>query len=213
MTSIIGFTDSILDGTIPPEKAKEYLEICLSEERRLSRLVTELMDVSRIESGVQKLEYSDFDINECIRRQIIKYEERITEKNLNVNVAFDTDSCICRCDKDAITRVVINLLDNAIKFSGQNGEIGVDVNQRSGKVYVSIQNTGQGIDSTDIKHVFDKFYKTDKSRGLDKKGIGLGLYLVKNIMVLHGETIDVESEPGKYTKFTFTLTPSKTASK
>lgn len=213
MTSIIGFTDSILDGTIPPEKAKEYLEICLSEERRLSRLVTELMDVSRIESGVQKLEYSDFDINECIRRQIIKYEERITEKNLNVNVAFDTDSCICRCDKDAITRVVINLLDNAIKFADQNGEISVDVNQRSGKVYVSIQNTGQGIDSTDIKHVFDKFYKTDKSRGLDKKGIGLGLYLVKNIMVLHGETIDVESEPGKYTKFTFTLTPSKTASK
>ncbi len=213
MTSIIGFTDSILDGTIPPEKSREYLEICLSEERRLSRLVTELMDVSRIESGVQKLEYSDFDINECIRRQIIKYEERLTEKNLHVSVEFDTDSCMCRCDKDAITRVVINLLDNAIKFSNPDGEISVDVKQRSGKVYVSFKNSGAGIEASDIKHIFDKFYKTDKSRGLDKKGIGLGLYLVKNIMVLHGETIDVKSEPGKFTEFTFTLTPSKTQPK
>ncbi len=209
MTSIIGFTDSILDGTIPPEKAKDYLEICLSEERRLSRLVTELMDVSRMESGTSKLEYSDFDINECIRRQIIKYEERIVEKSIEVNASFDTDSCSCRCDKDSITRVVINLLDNAIKFCNPEGRIDVDVRQHSGKVYVSVTNTGAGIDPSDIKHIFDKFYKTDKSRGLDKKGIGLGLYLVKNIMLQHNETITVKSEPGKHTTFTFTLTPSK----
>lgn len=213
MTSIIGFTDSILDGTIPPDKAKEYLEICLSEERRLSRLVTELMDVSRIESGTQKLEYTDFDINECIRRQIIKYEDRIAVKNIEVIAEFDTDSCICRCDSDSITRVVINLLDNAIKFTPEGGRINVDVSMKYTKAYISFENTGAGIDPSDIKHVFDKFYKTDKSRGLDKKGIGLGLYLVKNILVLHGETIEVKSEPGKFTRFTFTLTLSKSSNK
>lgn len=213
MTSIIGFTDSILDGTIPPEKARDYLEICLSEERRLSRLVTELMDVSRMESGTVKLDYSDFDINECIRRQIIKYEERIVEKNIDVNASFDTDSCICLCDKDSVTRVVINLLDNAIKFCNTDGTIDVDVKTHSGKAYISVKNTGTGIDPADIKHVFDKFYKTDKSRGLDKKGIGLGLYLVKNILVQHGETITVKSEPGEFTVFTFTLTISKNPQK
>lgn len=213
MTSIIGFTDSILDGTIPPDKARNYLEICLSEERRLSRLVTELMDVSRIESGRQKLEYATFDINECIRRQIIKYEDRITEKNIEVSVVFETEQCLCFCDKDAITRVVINLLDNAIKFTPEKGRIEISVSKHSSKVYVSIENSGDGINREDLKHIFDKFYKTDKSRGIDKKGIGLGLYLVKNIMLLHEETIDAKSEQGKYTRFTFTLKPAKGNSK
>lgn len=212
MTSIIGFTDSILDGTIPPEKVNDYLEICLSEERRLSRLVTELMDVSRIESGGQKLEYASFDINECIRRQIIKYEERITEKQIDVNVEFETEQCFCLCDKDAITRVIINLLDNAIKFTPQNGFIKIAVGAKSSKIYVSFENSGDGIASDDLKHIFDKFYKTDKSRGIDKKGIGLGLYLVKNIMLLHGESIEAKSEPGQFTRFTFTLKPCKSNS-
>lgn len=205
MTSIIGFIDSILDGTIPKEKTGEYLEICLSEARRLSKLTTELLDVSRIESGNTKLEPEAFDINECIRRQIIKYQDRIAEKNLDITVEFEEDTCICFCDKDSITRVIINLLDNAIKFSINDGYIKIFVETHSGKAYISIENSGDGIPSSEIKHIFDKFYKTDKSRGLDKKGIGLGLYLVKNILSLHGENITVTSTEGEFTRFTFSL--------
>lgn len=209
MTSIMGFLESILDGTIPPEKSREYLEICLSESKRLSRLVNELMDLSKIESGVEKLNIESFDINECIRRQLIKYQDKITEKNISVSLEFDTEKCLCLCDKDAITRVFINLIDNAIKFTNTDGFINIDVKTHLGKTYVSIENSGQGIEEEDIKHIFDKFYKSDKSRSLDKLGIGLGLYLVKNIMVLHEETIEAKSVPGEYTRFTFTLKNAK----
>lgn len=205
MTSIIGFIDSILDGTIPKEDAPKYLKICLSEARRLSRLVNELMDVTRIERGIQKLDYSAFDVNECIRRQIIKYEEQILTKKLDVSCVFDQEKCLCYCDKDAITRVVINLIDNAIKFTREGGRIHIDVSARAGKACIAVENSGEGIAEEDIKHVFDKFYKSDKSRGLDKKGIGLGLYLVKNLLQLHNETIDAESIPGSMTRFSFTL--------
>ncbi len=209
MTSIIGFIDSILDGTIPKDKTKEYLDICLSEARRLSRLTTELIDVSRFESGNMKLTFEPFDINECIRRQIIKSEEKIAEKSLDVSVEFETDECICLCDTDAITRVFINLIDNSIKFADNEGYIKISVKSHSGKAYVTIENSGEGIDKHDLKHIFDKFYKTDKSRSLDKKGIGLGLYLVKNILSMHGENIEAESTLGEFTRFSFTLKSQK----
>ena len=209
MTSIIGFIDSILDGTIPKEQSSEYLSICLNEARRLSRLTTELMDISRIESGSAKLEMDAFDINECIRRQIIKYQDRISEKNIEILVEFEKDDCICFCDKDSVTRVIINLLDNAIKFVNNDGYIKIIVSTHSGKASVSFENSGNGIPKSELKHIFDKFYKTDKSRGLDKKGIGLGLYLVKNILSLHGENITAESEENKFTRFTFTLKLNK----
>lgn len=211
MTSIIGFIDSILDGTIPKEKADEYLKICLTEARRLSRLVTGIMDVSQVEFKMQKIEFEPFDINECIRRQIVKYQDKISEKDIEVFVEFDNEECICLCDSDSITRVVINILDNAIKFVNSSGYIKVDVHTSSGKAYVSIENSGNGISNKDLKHVFDKFYKTDRSRGLDKNGIGLGLYLVKNIISLHDESIEVSSEEGKFTRFTFTLKLDKSS--
>ena len=210
MTSIIGFIDSILDGTVPKEKAGEYLEICLSEARRLSKLVAELMDVSTLENGNTALEMVPFDINECIRRQIVKFQDRISEKKLEISVEFYEEECICLCDKDAVTRVCINLLDNAIKFADEDGFIKIKVTPHSGKAYITIENSGAGIPERDLKHVFDKFYKTDKSRGLDKKGIGLGLYLVKNLLSLHGENISVESTENEFTRFTFTLPVSKT---
>ncbi len=205
MTSIIGFIDSILDGTIPHDEAPKYLKICLSEARRLSRLVNELMDVTRIERGLQKLDCMPFDINECIRRQIIKYEEKIRTKRLDVSCDFEQEKCVCYCDKDAITRVIINLLDNAMKFTEEGGHIHIDVSLHGEKAYVSVENSGEGIAQEDVKHVFDKFYKSDKSRGLDKKGIGLGLYLVKNLLQLHNEPIYVESTPHAMTRFSFTL--------
>ena len=213
MTSIIGFIDSILDGTIPKEKTDEYLEICLAEARRLSKLTTELMDISRIESGNAKLDMDLFDINECIRLQVIKYQDRISEKNLEIIAEFEEDECICYCDKDSVTRVIINLLDNAIKFSKQDGYVKITVSTHSGKAIISFENSGDGIPKNELKHIFDKFYKTDKSRGLDKKGIGLGLYLVKNILSLHGESITATSEEGLFSRFTFTLKLGKNSHK
>ncbi|MDP4133471.1 MAG: HAMP domain-containing sensor histidine kinase [Bacillota bacterium] len=205
MTSIIGFIECILDGTIPEDKVPQYLEICLTEAKRLSNLVNSMMDASRVESGMAMPKFEKFDINECIRQQLLKYEDPITKKGLEVVIEFFNEKCDCYCDKDEITRVIINLLDNAIKFADDKGYIKIKVDQKSGKAVVSIENSGEGISSLDIKHIFDKFYKTDKSRSLDKKGIGLGLYLVKNILVLHDETIECTSIPGQYTRFTFTL--------
>ena len=163
------------------------------------------MDVTRIERGLQKLDCMPFDINECIRRQIIKYEEKIRTKRLDVSCDFEQEKCVCYCDKDAITRVIINLLDNAMKFTEEGGHIHIDVSLHGEKAYVSVENSGEGIAQEDVKHVFDKFYKSDKSRGLDKKGIGLGLYLVKNLLQLHNEPIYVESTPHAMTRFSFTL--------
>lgn len=132
-------------------------------------------------------------------------QDLIFEKNLSVSVEFENDECICLCDKDSITRVFINLIDNSIKFANTDGYIKIAVKTHSGKAYITVENSGDGIDKHDLKHIFDKFYKTDKSRGLDKKGIGLGLYLVKNILSLHKENIEAESTLGEFTRFTFTL--------
>lgn len=205
MTSISGFIEGILDGTISSDRQEQYLTISLNEIRRLSRLVTEMVDLSRIENSVLKLNMLEFDINECIRQQIIRFESKINEKHINVDVTFLYEECICLCDKDAITRVIINLLDNAVKFCNIGGTIKIDVTTDVNNAVISIENSGEGIESDDLKHVFDKFYKTDKSRSLDKKGVGLGLYIAKSIIRQHEQTIKAESEIGKYTKFTFTL--------
>lgn len=205
MTTIIGFVEGIMDGTIPAEKQNQYMEIILSETKRLSRLVTELLDVSRIENQTFTLNLSKFDINECIRQQLLRFETRATQKQLSVSVEFLHESCWCMCDRDAITRVIINLLDNAVKYASAGGEIYISVTESAKKAVISIKNSGEGISPEDLKHIFDKFYKVDKSRGLDKKGVGLGLYLVKNIIGQHGESIKAESEAGVSTTFTFTL--------
>lgn len=205
MTTIIGFVEGIMDGTIPAEKQNQYMEIILSETKRLSRLVTELLDVSRIENQTFTLNLSKFDINECIRQQLLRFETRATQKQLSVSVKFLHESCLCMCDRDAVTRVIINLLDNAVKYANTGGEIHISVTENAKKAVISVKNSGEGISPEDLKHIFDKFYKVDKSRGLDKKGVGLGLYLVKNIIGQHGESIKAESEAGGSTTFTFTL--------
>ncbi|MBE7022662.1 MAG: HAMP domain-containing histidine kinase [Ruminococcaceae bacterium] len=214
MTTIIGFVQGILDGTIPPEKQPQYLSIVLDESKRLSRLVTDLLDISKIEQGNYKPELRDFDINEMIRLSVIKLEKRITDKNIHLSVGFQSEDSRVLADKDSIQRVLTNLMDNAIKFTDEGGFIDIRTGpDNRGKIFVSIQNSGIGIDSRDIKHIFDRFYKTDNSRGLDKNGTGLGLYIVKNILQGHGETIWAESEPGEFTRFTFTLTPVPDAKK
>lgn len=205
MTSIRGFIEGILDGTIPPEKQKDYLTIVRDETNRLNRLVNDLLDLARMESGELTLSMKPFDINELVRICVIKLETLITSKNLAIEANFDIDSMIVLADKDSIERVIINLLHNAVKFSNENGKIIVETAKNKEKVNISVKDNGIGISNDDKKRIWDRFYKSDQSRGKDKTGTGLGLAIVKNIIIEHKQDIWVESEMGKGTKFTFTL--------
>ena len=211
MTSISGFAQSILDGTVPEEKRGEYLKIIVDESRRINKLVNDLLDMSKMSSSEYQLSIEQFDLNELIRICIISLESRITERGLDLNVDFENENLSVLGDNDAIKRVVLNLMDNAIKFSYENTTIGIRTWVRNKKAYFSIGNFGAGIDQKDLSNVFNRFYKTDKSRHREKTGAGLGLSLCKNILTLHKQSIWVESNPAKegtdakYTKFTFTL--------
>lgn len=209
MTTIIGFVEGIMDGTIPPEKHKQYLSIVLDESKRLSRLVTDLLDLSKMEQGKFPLEIRAFDLNEMIRLNIIKSEKRISEKDIQLTISFQAENQKVLADKDSIQRVLTNLIDNAIKFTPNGGFIDIRTGLANGKVFVAVQNSGAGIAKDELSHVFDRFYKTDKSRSQDKSGAGLGLFIVKNILQSHGENIWAESDPGEYTRFNFTLKPAK----
>ncbi len=205
MTTISGFIEGILDDTIPQDKQKDYLNIVLDEVRRLSRLVNNLLDLAKMEAGQHNLVIQDFDINELLRTTIIKFENRITKKDIHIIASFENEKCLVKGDVDSIQRVVTNLLDNAIKFSEQHQEINASVKLKGKKAYISIRNNGIGIPKENLRYIWDRFYKTDKSRGEDKKGTGLGLAIVKNIINQHEQDIWVESEVDKYTQFTFTL--------
>lgn len=213
MTTITGFVEGIMDGTIPPERHQQYLSIVLDESKRLSRLVTDLLDLSKMEQGQFPLEIREFDINEMIRLNIIKSEKRITEKGIQLTVSFQKENQKVMADKDSIQRVLTNLMDNAMKFTQSGGCMDIRTGFVGGKVFVTIQNTGIGIAKEELEHVFDRFYKTDKSRSQDKTGAGLGLYIVKNIIQSHGENIWAESEPGEFARFNFTLKPAKNEGK
>jgi signal transduction histidine kinase len=205
MTSIRGFIEGILDGTIPPEKQNDYLIIVRDETQRLNRLVNDLLDLAKMEGGEMTLSIKPLDINELIRLCVIKLETLITSKNLEIEANFEQDNMLVLGDKDSIERVIINLLHNAVKFSGENGKIILETLKSKDKVLVSVKDNGIGIDKNEQKRVWDRFYKSDKSRGNDKTGTGLGLAIVKNIITEHKQNIWIESEIGKGTKFIFTL--------
>ncbi|PYG86833.1 signal transduction histidine kinase [Ruminiclostridium sufflavum DSM 19573] len=205
MTSIRGFVEGILDGTIPPDRQRNYLFIVKDEAIRLSRLVSDLLDLAKMEAGEMNLNIKQFNINELIRICVIKLETLITSKNLEIEANFAIDNLFVTADKDSIERVIINLLHNAVKFSNENGKIILETVKNKEKVLISVQDTGIGISEEDIKRIWDRFYKTDKSRGKDKTGTGLGLAIVKNIINEHNQDIWVESKVGEGTKFTFTL--------
>lgn len=213
MTTISGFIEGIIDETIPPEMQKKYLEIVLSETKRLAKLVSDMLVVSKMNAQHQELEILPFDINEIIRLTIIKFEKRIEEKHLQVAAIFEDTSSLVAANKDSIDRVLTNLMDNAIKFSDDGRKLIIEVKtdaKKPQKMDVSVYNEGMGIKKEELDFVWDRFYKTDKSRSIDKKGVGLGLYIVKSIIDAHNENITVESdnvegEKAKYVKFTFTL--------
>lgn len=205
MTTIAGFVDGILDGTIPAEQQEHYLGIISSEVRRLSRLVASLLDISRMQAGDRKFNKTAFDICEMSRQILIAQEKRIDQKKLEVEFDCSKDKMFVYADVDAMHQVLYNLCDNAIKFANEGGYLKIGIAEKDKKIKVSVKNSGNGIPSEDLPFVFDRFYKSDRSRGLDKTGVGLGLYIVKTIIDQHNEEIKVSSEYGEYCEFVFTL--------
>ncbi len=211
MTTIAGFVDGILDGVIPPEQEQHYLKVVSDEVRRLSRLVTALLDVSRLQAGDRKFDMKAFDVCEMGRQILISFEKKIDEKGLDVEFECTEDRMFVWADRDAIHQILYNICDNAVKFASERGKLkmsftwsGTEGNRRR-KAVVKVYNEGQGIPPEDLPFVFERFYKSDKSRSLDKTGVGLGMFISKTIIDAHGETISVDSEYGRYCEFTFTL--------
>ena len=205
MTTISGFIDGILDGAIPEDKRDYYLGIVASEARRLSRLVSALLDITKIQAGERKFTKTPFDVCEICREIIISSVQRIEDKGLSVDLDAEEDNIFVFADKDAIHQILYNLIDNAIKFSFPDTEFSISVKYEGKKVRISVFNRGNGIPEKDLPFVFDRFFKSDKSRGLDKTGTGLGLYIARTICEAHGEKIIAESEEGKWCRFSFTL--------
>lgn len=205
MTTISGFIDAIISGAIPAENQTEYLERIKSEVHRLSRLVRQLLDLSRIQAGDRKFTFEQFDICEVARQIVLSFEQKIDEKHLDVEFNCEDDRMKVIADKDAIHQILYNICDNAVKFSRDGGKYKIDITSKDKKIHVSVYNEGEGISKEDLPFVFERFYKTDKSRGLDKTGVGLGLYISKTIIDAHGESISVQSEKDEYCRFEFTL--------
>lgn len=209
MTSISGFIDGILEGAIPPEKQPYYLEIIGQEVKRLSRLVSSLLDISRMESGNRKFEKTPFDICEMARIILLSFESKIDAKKLDVTFDAPDERLNVYSDKDAINQVLYNLCDNAVKFAREGGQYRITISEAQNRVLVKVYNEGEGIAAADVPHIFDRFYKSDKSRGLDKTGVGLGLYICKAIMDNLGESISVRSTEGEFCEFTISVTKYK----
>lgn len=205
MTTISGFADGLLDGTIPAEQADKYLLSIRDETRRLSRLVRDMLDISQMKAKVAEPgRRSSFDITELILQTLLSFESRAGAKNLDVDPQLPENSIMVYADRDAITQVIYNLLDNAVKFAARDSCITLRLYKDNGKAYISVKNCGEVIPSDDLPFIFDRFHKSDRSRSMDKTGVGLGLYLVKTIINSHDEDIAVRSENGM-TEFVFTL--------
>lgn len=205
MTTIGGFIDGILDGTIPPDKQKHYLQIVSDETKRLSRLVVSMLNLSKIEAGELQLKPESFNICNDIFNVLISFEREIEKKNIEILGLDELVPTTVTADQDMIHQVIYNLVDNAVKFT-ENGALTVSVIRNPDKsVTVKIRNTGAGISHDDLARVFERFYKVDKSRSYDTKSTGLGLYIVKTIVEMHSGSVAADSVEGEYTEFMFTL--------
>ena len=202
MTTIAGYTDGILDGTIPPEKERQYLQIISDESRRLSRLVRRMLDISQIQN--QEMKKEEFDLCESARIALLSMEQKIMSRGLDVDAEIPEDSVMVQGDRDLITQVMYNLLENAAKFAAPSSTLYLGLTVNGEKAYVTVRNQGQTIPAEEIPLLFERFHKSDKSRSEDKDGYGLGLYVVKTILAQHKERITVTSENG-VTAFTFTM--------
>ncbi len=204
MTTIGGFVDGILDGTIPERRHREYLTIVSEEINRLARLVRSMLNISKYEAGEMELQTEDFDLTALTVKTVLLFEKRIEDKGIDIQ-GLDADRFYVNADADLAQQVIYNLTENAVKFVNKGGFISYSFGHSEGFVAVTVRNSGEGLKKNEIHRVFDRFYKTDESRGKDKTGVGLGLSIVRSIIKLHGGTVTVRSTPGEYTEFEFTL--------
>lgn len=209
MTTIGGFIDGIIDGTIEESKQNYYLGIVSEEVKRLSRMVESMLSVSKLESGEFVLKPQIFDFKELLLSVVISQEQRIEKKNLTISGLDEIESVSVNADRDLLYQAVYNLVDNAIKFVDDSGKISFKLRIESKKLIFQISNTGKGIPSQELKYVFERFYKVDKSRSANKNSTGLGLYIVKTVLRAHGGKISVTSKENEFTTFKFSLPLSK----
>ena len=208
LTSIKGYSEAMLDGTIPPELHNKYLEIVTNESDRLIKLTNSLLTLNNLNTEGMILEMTDFDINTVIRKTLATFEGACTKKRITIDLSLTGEQLFVKGDISKIQQVLYNLLDNAIKFINKDSVIFIDTKEKHKKVFVSVKDQGIGIPKESLNQIWDRFYKTDLSRGKDKKGTGLGLSITREIIRAHGENINVISTEGEGTEFIFTLTLS-----
>lgn len=205
LTSIRGFLEAMLDGTIPLEMHDKYLNTVLNETDRLTKLTNSLLTLNNLNTSGMILDLSNFDINKVIRDTAASFEGSCRSKNIGIALSLTGDDMVVRADTERIKQVLYNLIDNAIKFSHHDSVIRIETTVRKNKLFISVKDTGIGIPKDDIKLIWNRFYKSDSSRGKDKRGTGLGLSIVKEIINAHNENINVVSTEGEGTEFIFSL--------
>lgn len=205
LTSIRGYAEALIDGTIPPEMSEKYLKIMLFETERLTKLTSGLLELSKFDNTKNSLDITPFDINATIKQTVAFFEGQFIEKHLQAKLVFEEPKTYVIADLGKIQQVIYNLLDNAIKFSKNNSDIIISTRIVNEKIIVSLKDSGIGIPKESLSKIWDRFYKTDISRGKDKKGTGLGLSIVKEIITAHNENINVTSTVNVGTEFTFSL--------
>lgn len=209
LTSIKGYLEAMIDGTIPPEMHEKYLNIVLNETERLTKLTNSLLTLNNLNTNGMLLNSSHFDINQTLRNIIATFEGTCRKKDITIELILTGEDLYVFADMEKIQQVIYNLLDNAIKFSHQSSSIKIETSEKRNKIFVSVKDSGIGIPKEDIKMIWDRFYKSDLSRGKDKKGTGLGLSITKEIINAHNENINVISTPGEGTEFIFSLARSE----
>ncbi len=209
LTSIKGYLEAMIDGTIPPEMHEKYLSIVLNETERLTKLTNSLLTLNNLNTKGMLLNRIDFDINTVIRNVAASFEGTCRQKAIAIELVLTGDEMFVVADMEKIQQVLYNLLDNAIKFSHHDSVIKLETNEKHNKVFISVKDSGIGIPKDDLKLIWDRFYKSDLSRGKDKKGTGLGLSITKEIIQAHGEHINVISTEGVGTEFIFSLQKSE----
>lgn len=205
LTSIKGYAEAILDGTIPYEMQPKYLDIIVFETERLNKLTNNLLELNRFDSKRNILEMTSFDINQIIKKTCASFEGICTKKKIQFNLVFSDKELFVTADLGKIQQVLYNLIDNAIKFSHTNSKIKISSNEKGEKAFISVKDYGIGIPKASLNKIWERFYKQDISRGKDKKGTGLGLSITKEIILAHNENIDVISTEGVGSEFTFSL--------
>lgn len=205
LTSIKGYLEAMIDGTIPQEKYEKYLTVVLNETDRLHKLTNSLLTLNNLSTKGMVLEKTQFDINTCIKNVAASFEGTLQKKRISIDLVLTGEEMIVEADMSKILQVLYNLVDNAIKFSHQDSTIKIETYEKHNKVFVSVKDSGIGIPKESLKHIWDRFYKTDLSRGKDKKGTGLGLSITKEIIKAHDEHINVISTEGVGTEFIFSL--------